>query len=890
MDVDAATGDAVSKARLLGAPPELPALAATEWLRFATAPPPEVEAGEDGRIALKKQDKHADTYAFYFAPAWDEMTMKLKCRLSSCASKGTISFMVTSATRSKLEFPFSNAHTHLLSCKGSPLLTREDAAARANPSAGGSAKKRGPAAGASDEPTGASLLVRIGMSEAEHKELLMRRLVIDAQPLAIADRIGERLYNRGMGIPLVPAQTMRDFFKSRYEDIVESPAKAMIAAWQTPTEVVADGYKYRLTHGFSLAADGVKVNDATHESLSATVGVTSRAERFAHGATGFAKVLGPATLRPKTFPLGMTFWQIGKHGTAGHMAGGTTYGANAHADFLFKMAAKVNISNTTVRRWIMDTTNGNPAMLREPVWSHAMFIECLQHLLSLAVEDLMGEPSFAAPHDASQAVSVYLKRSPRRCELLKMCVVSPAGAAKPRRSLMPKTFSKTRFAKHLIQMARTVEIAPDLAVMNSKCASTAEADNAFKAVPEFPGHYSALLTNMQSLADVTRILAKPVEMCIAAAGSDSAYTSSILYDVFDELWEKGTRLRAIPATRNIGIRWQSSLLERIATVALAGAYYEGGVHVQPSFLRDGFPAAELERKLTCDSRVFTAMMLDPACSADALSRAPDEWIDDVCSYLYDNVVRPSATLVGDAPAPPPAVPASKALMAAEIKSITSEEKPRLMGEKAWAEDQKERIAAVKERYKSKDDGMDGDDVVIGGVADPFMPLHDALKRELRQHKEFLQARQAERKAYKPPAAAVVAAGGAGAAAAAGAGGPPPPPTAPKPSTPPWRALFGHPLSEGPPARYEFWPSKQATMPLLYFCAEEVLAGDRAATTFNERLHTPAQRIASKLRAGLKPLSVEQLTLAHYYLREEAKKTLAEMEGDDKDDALDWQEL
>ena len=36
---------------------------------------------------------------------------------------------------------------------------------------------------------------------------------------------------------------------------------------------------------------------------------------------------------------------------------------------------------------------------------------------------------------------------------------------------------------------------------------------------------------------------------------------------------------------------------------------------------------------TCDSRAFTAMMLDPACTA--YSRA-DEWIDDVCSYFYDN--------------------------------------------------------------------------------------------------------------------------------------------------------------------------------------------------------------------------------------------------------------
>ena len=38
-----------------------------------------------------------------------------------------------------------------------------------------------------------------------------------------------------------------------------------------------------------------------------------------------------------------------------------------------------------------------------------------------------------------------------------------------------------------------------------------------------------------------------------------------------------------------------------------------------------------------------------------------------------------------------------------------------MGEKAWAEDQKGRIAAVKERYKSKDDEMDGDDVIVAAL-------------------------------------------------------------------------------------------------------------------------------------------------------------------------------
>jgi hypothetical protein len=88
--------------------------------------------------------------------------------------------------------------------------------------------------------------------------------------------------------------------------------------------------------------------------------------------------------------------------------------------------------------------------------------------------------------------------------------------------------------------------------------------------------------------------------------------------------------------------------------------------------------------------------------------------------------------------------------------------------------------------------------------------------------------------------------------------------------------FGEPLAPmlgAPrcPARYAFWPSKKDDWPLLYFCAEIILAGCKLATAANERMHSPATRINSRLRARMKPDSVERLTMAYFYLRKAANE-------------------
>ena len=69
---------------------------------------------------------------------------------------------------------------------------------------------------------------------------------------------------------------------------------------------------------------------------------------------------------------------------------------------------------------------------------------------------------------------------------------------------------------------------------------------------------------------------------------------------------------------------------------------------------------------------------------------------------------------------------------------------------------------------------------------------------------------------------------------------------------------------------------ERTFPLLYFCAEALLpvAGSANSTAYNERMHSPAGLIYSKLRSRLLPDNVERLTLSLIYVKKRVKDMLA----------------
>ena len=91
------------------------------------------------------------------------------------------------------------------------------------------------------------------------------------------------------------------------------------------------------------------------------------------------------------------------------------------------------------------------------------------------------------------------------------------------------------------------------------------------------------------------------------------------------------------------------------------------------------------------------------------------------------------------------------------------------------------------------------------------------------------------------------------------------------------------------ARYEFWPSKEKEWPLLFFCARRLLGGSKGSTCSCERMHSAAGRINTKYRGSLTAKSVEELTMAYFYLRKYAKEEIARVGEEAIEAILDKEE-
>ena len=168
-----------------------------------------------------------------------------------------------------------------------------------------------------------------------------------------------------------------------------------------------------------------------------------------------------------------------------------------------------------------------------------------------------------------------------------------------------------------------------------------------------------------------------------------------------------------------------------------------------------------------------------------------------------------------------------------------------MHQSAYDADTKDLLESLRQEHEGTDEE---DEDGGGGDGDPFLQLRLALLAELAAlERDYVTP--ARKEALQQKAAAL-------------AGG--------KPYAP----RYGHPLSEGTKARYELWPSMERTFPLLYFCAEALLAGSANSTAYNERMHSPAGLIYSKLRSRLLPDNVERLTLSLIYVKKRVKEMFA----------------
>lgn len=101
--------------------------------------------------------------------------------------------------------------------------------------------------------------------------------------------------------------------------------------------------------------------------------------------------------------------------------------------------------------------------------------------------------------------------------------------------------------------------------------------------------------------------------------------------------------------------------------------------------------------------------------------------------------------------------------------------------------------------------------------------------------------------------------------------------------------YGDPLADkGAAARYEFWPSKKTSWPVLYFCARQLLCA-KWTSSENERVHSASGRFLSKLRSSMTARNLEVSYVAVKKLASTAiieGKSLAEIDLGDVDGYLD----
>lgn len=337
-------------------------------------------------------------------------------------------------------------------------------------------------------------------------------------------------------------------------------------------------------------------------------------------------------------------------------------------------------------------------------------------------------------------------------------------------------------------------------------------------------------------------LGDPFLGIIARLGSDTEYTSSICQEATRFLFELCERERAHLHMADICMSLQNSLLARAASHATASALLHGKPHLKaPAFMQNS-PAMRL--RLEVDARLYSAQILDPAYAPFVLVRAGS--LEDVIAYLYQQILIPGAAVkVAPAVAALPVVPDSAADLKARLAAIDALPKPMAeTPDQYWAAHKAEEKKKLKDTWRNRDavqsleDGVEGVFDGGGGDRDPFAPLLDGLRAEMALYREFLndqtnlwlQNKDTWGKAFPAP--------------------------------------YGTPLGPKVDARYEFWPQRKEEWPLLFFCATQLLAGAKASTCSNERTHSVSGRICSKLRGSLLPSTVEQLTLAYYYIRRE----------------------
>lgn len=649
------------------------------------------------------------------------------------------------------------------------------------------------------------------------RDALVQFVALGMMPFSLVDNLGFKSFAQMLGITLPSRSTVRRDFQRSLKALVHDPMVDRLAALATQHTMVLAGVKFAFAPLKTISADGW----TTHAGL--------QMESVEVSGCVVTTMLGgvAARLLPSVFPVALVNFTHGAGGTGAHDAA-------AHAALMVTTLSRLTPPvPPQLLCAVLDTTAVQHKWVERPEFigggvctsanggerSGMVFVYCLAHVYSLLTKDLMRVPKFKAIMDVCSGFSTWTLASEKRWRplLVAQAKVAPTKVAvKPLRGVVTRFFYALLAAKRVGRLCEAVEYMRAPAVLDTLWLDNPETKASFLE------HAAAVTALAPELAMLDKLF-KPLLELTPSLSHEEHYSAALrvpfLHLQLDAI--ATTTPTATAGVREIAEAYKRGLYERTAPIG----YWAAGVPLAGAEEPVG---QERTRRLHWDELSNAAGYLDPATTSPHVFDRQGGSVDDATTHCVlallaawqrpqlddaggdDGEGAGGAAAMAGAPLLPLA--ARKAASAKEIAAIRARTKPPFQAAASWKDQQDNDILAV--RIKHQLDAGGGDDVDAINLEDA---IHEAFDLEAKLYKTMRMGNFF---------------------------------TVDK---------FGEPVAKiHKNARYTFWPSQAAKLPLHFVCAR-IFLGVRATANANESFHSTASYIANKMRSAMKPETIEQVS-------------------------------
>jgi len=697
------------------------------------------------------------------------------------------------------------------------------------------------------------------LTRGEEKEAIAELICANGLPLSFTDSLGWKKYAKRHGSEQISRRVISDYMKEIEKSRVTEPLHKAIREYLAPREFNFGGGKLLLQAKTGISTDGW------------TDGQRRQMESF----TIYIPTIQQATLSdrilvPCPFALALDHWKLGRVELEADESDGIEKGlyfdAKEHAKFVVECLSKVKydknrfLTPANVLKFNTDTTAGQPKMIENlpnigglgnldadikqgyPPETGPLYSECFGHVINLLTVDMKKIAIFSEAHRVSNELSVWLRASDKRMQVFRVA----SAKARPGMSVRkPVSFPSTRFFYAILQMkvlSETFDVLQYIFDNPKTCFGEDENETSV----EFNDNFTTYKAHHPTVLAIVKLFDKQLVL-MPKMGAARRYTTSLPGIFFTTIYDHVKSFANTAEGKSIPTvidAYKCSLFHRIASVAvLMNGLDEKVVPSSSPYYNAAFKTKwELsnvyKRRVWRDDLVNAAAYLDPLvfkfyddCGHN-LAHATTFYV----RLLKGCIVKDDVMEIDVDPDVPQNMSEANLLKQFKIEKNAIEKRKRtnwVINAEQFQMRKREDLRSLVALYRGKGLPLaQEEDILSEDQSDKTSEelIQDQVVIEMQAYQGIMKKLFSKNPDY-----------------------------------------FGKDAFENDCLeRYKFWPAHADQLPLLNLCAQ-MLLGTALTAMENERFHSAAAFIHTKLRSRLTAESLERLTLSKIYIQEALKE-------------------